>query len=289
MIKILPAMTLLSVLAAPLSVPLAYGDEPVSLWTIEQLDQPESVVADPESRLLYISNINGQPTELNRKGYISRATVDGEVLDQYWVSGMDAPKGMAIKGNKLYVADMQTLHVVNLKKGRIIKQFNAPEAVMLNDVTVADDGSVYVSDFLGGAIYRLKGSKFEQWFSHEKLPYPNGLLWQKGELLVGNWGEGLNSDFSTEVPGTLYRLDTKTKTLAPVAAGHQLGNLDGIVVEGEHIYVSDWVSGELYKLGEDERVRVLMLNAGLADIGSANGVIYAPMMLDNSVTAWQMP
>lgn len=257
-------------------------------WTIEGLDQPESVVALDDGKILLISNINGAPMELNGKGYITQATNKGRIVNKRWVEGLDAPKGMAVHDGNLYVADMQTLHVVDIASGKIVKQYQAPKAKMLNDVTVSDDGLVYVSDLIGGGIYRLQESTFALWFDSPQLPHPNGLLWDEGSLLVGGWGQGLGDDFTTEVPGTLYRLDPGSKSLVPVPEGYQLGNLDGVVKIDQDIYVSDWVSGVLYRLGGNERVKTLKLNAGLADIGAASEIIYAPMMMDGTVTAWDL-
>lgn len=279
-----------SVISISLTAASVNAAEQQPLWQLDGLNQPESVLAGPNGKVLYISNINGQPAEKNKKGYISRATADGKIIDKHWIDGLDAPKGMAISQGNLYVADMQTVHVISLKDGRIVKRYQANQAKMLNDVTVGDNGEIYISDLLGGGIYRLSGGRLDAWFSHEKLPHPNGVLWTQGALYVANWGEGMNPDFSTQVPGTLYRLDIEKKELKPVPTGYELGNLDGIVANGNNLYVSDWVTGEVYELTEKERRKVLQVKAGLADIGgSANGIVYAPMMMDNRVVAWQMP
>ncbi|WP_250655556.1 SMP-30/gluconolactonase/LRE family protein [Alkalimarinus coralli] len=267
-------------------VPIAQAEELAPLWKVEGMDQPESVVAGPDGQLLYVSNINGQPVEMNGQGYISKLSVDGQVVDKHWVEGLDAPKGMAVSQGLLYVADMQTLHVINMQQGSVVKHYQAPDAKMLNDVTVGESGEVYVSDLLGGAIYRLKEDRFDHWLANPKLPHPNGLLWHNGELYIANWGEGMKDDFTTREPGTLYRLDVASKTLKAVATGYHLGNLDGVVAMDSQLYISDWITGELYRLSGNERHKVLQLTAGLADIGSAgNGVIYAPMMMDNHIIA----
>lgn len=260
--------------------------EPDSIWQIGQLDQPESVVREPGGNYLYISNINGQPAEMNGLGYISRITNKGVLVDQTWVEGFDAPKGMAISKGHLYVADMQTLHVINLETAKIINRFSAPEAKMLNDVTVSGDGTVYISDLLGGGIYRLSDDSLELWLDHPQLPHPNGVLWHEGSLLVANWGEGMRGDFSTAIPGTLYTIDVKTNEVSALSNGFQLGNLDGIVADNNSLYISDWITGELYQLKGNERHRIGKLSAGLADIGgSGDGIIYAPLMMDNQVLA----
>jgi sugar lactone lactonase YvrE len=288
--RFIKSLVTASLVSISLTAASASAAEQQPLWQLDGLNQPESVLAGPNGKVLYISNINGQPAEKNKKGYISRVTADGNIIDKHWIDGLDAPKGMVISQDHLYVADMQTLHVISLNDGKIVKRYQVNEAKMLNDVTVGDNGEIYISDLLGGGIYRLSSGRLDAWFSHEKLPHPNGVLWSQGALYVANWGEGMNADFSTQVPGTLYRLDVEKKELKAVPTGYELGNLDGIVANGNQLYVSDWITGELYQLTNKERRKVLQLQAGLADIGgSANGVVYAPMMMDNRVVAWQMP
>jgi len=257
-------------------------------WTINNLDQPESVVASTDGQFIYISNINGQPMELNGQGYISIANVNGRMVDQHWLKGLDAPKGLAVSGQYLYIADMQKLVKVNTRTGKIEDSYTAPNAKMLNDVTATTDGTIYVSDLLEGTIHRLKNGKFEAWFKSTALPHPNGLYAQQGELLVGSWGKGMNSDFSTAELGSLLRLNIVEQQLSTVPTGYKLGNLDGVIVtEDESIYISDWLSGELFKLQGKERKLVLSLKPGLADIGANKQYLFAPMMMDNEVSAWK--
>ncbi|WP_261843012.1 hypothetical protein [Aliamphritea ceti] len=259
------------------------------LWQLQQLDQPESVAADPDNQWLYVSNINGAPTELNGKGYISRVNKQGKQFSQHWLTGLDAPKGLAINNGKLYVADMQTLHVINLSTGIVQQRHKLENAVMLNDITVGSDDTVYVSDMLGGGIYQLKNNQLSMWIEPEKLPHPNGLLWEKNQLLIASWGLDMQADFTTTIPGSLYQVNPSDKVLQPLATGYQLGNLDGIVSHKNALYVSDWISGELYQLKDNQRQKVLSSNPGLADIGGEGDILYAPMMMDNALMAWQLP
>jgi len=265
----------------------ALANDPIQeRWTIDNLHQPESVVIDATDDSVFVSNINGAPAELNGKGYISRISQDGKQLDQYWVEGLDAPKGMAIVGQHLFVADMQTLHMIDIPQGKIVKQFSVPNAKMLNDITAAPDGTVYVSDFLGGTIYRLHNDQLTAWFNSEQIPYPNGLLWDEDRLLIGNWGTEINPDFSTKTPGSLYQFKPNQKSLSVIPTGFELGNLDGIALAGSSLYVSDWISGELFKLNNKERTLLLTLPKGLADIAVAKDTLYTPRMMENKVTAW---
>ena len=257
------------------------------LWVVEGLDQPESVVYDQTHKQLIVSNINGAPLELNQQGYLSRISTDGEILEQHWVKGLNAPKGLAIYGDNVYVADMQVLHVINLSTGKTVQKFEIEDAKMLNDITVDEAGTVYVSDFLGGVIYRLKNQAFSAWFNSKDLPHPNGLLWQQNRLLIGSWGKEVQTDFSTKVPGSLYSLEADSQTLTPVSNGYQLGNLDGVVSIKDKLYISDWISGDLYELFDNQRIKVLSPGSGVADIGVHGNMIFAPMMHNGQLIAWQ--
>ncbi|NQZ91047.1 MAG: ATP/GTP-binding protein [Moritella sp.] len=285
--KIKKTALTLSIITASLTSYATNAQQPQ--WTIDNLDQPESVVTSVDGQFIYISNINGQPMELNGQGYISIANIDGKMVDQHWLKGLDAPKGLAVFGQYLYVADMQNLVEINTTTGKVENTYKAPKAKMLNDVTASTDGSIYVSDLLEGTIYRLQNGQFEPWFKSTALPHPNGLYAQQGELLVGSWGKGMNSDFSTAELGSLLRLNIDEQQLSTVPTGYKLGNLDGVIVTADKsIYVSDWLSGELFKLQGKERKLVLSLKPGLADIGANKQYLFTPMMMDNEVNAWKL-
>lgn len=264
------------------------ADNLAPLWKIDGFDQPESVVANPAEKAIYISNINGQPTELNGKGYISKVSIDGRVLNKHWLDHLDAPKGMAVFGDNLYIADMQQVHQVSISQARIIKQFQVDQAKMLNDITIADNGTVYISDLLGGSIYRISNNEITPWFNHKDLPHPNGLLWQKDTLLVASWGLGMNDNFTTKTAGSIYALNINSPELTVVNGSEKLGNLDGLVRQKGILYASDWISGELFKLKNAKSHKILNLNPGLADIGLSGSTLFTPLMLDGQVAAWKL-
>jgi sugar lactone lactonase YvrE len=261
---------------------------PDTHWSSAGFDEPESALPHPTKPLLYVSNINGKPTELNGKGYISLLADDGSVIRHAWVMGMNAPKGMAIHNNVLYVADMQELHIIDAEKGELLRSVKADSSVMLNDVAVDDKGTVYISDMLGGGIYRYNGSELSQWISKEDLPHPNGLFFNNKGLIVATWGEGLNDDFSTEVLGGLATINLNTKVISPYKNAQQLGNLDGITIVGDATIVNDWMNGNVfeYKNGQVKK----LFNAGkhASDISSKGDVLYVPMMFSKRIDAYKL-
>src|SRR5687768_10544586 len=68
------------------------------LWTLEGLQSPESVHLSADGAFLYVSNIGGEGDVRDGDGFISRASLDGRMLESRWATGMDAPKGMALRG-----------------------------------------------------------------------------------------------------------------------------------------------------------------------------------------------
>ncbi|TKB29717.1 MAG: ATP/GTP-binding protein, partial [Mesorhizobium sp.] len=104
------------------------------LWRTGGLEQPESALFDAAGKRIIISNIVGNPGEADGNGYLSILSMDGKMVTQHWTDGMDAPKGMAIAGGKLYVADLTHVRVVDLASGKLASTIDVPNAVFLNDM-----------------------------------------------------------------------------------------------------------------------------------------------------------
>ena len=67
------------------------------LWETETaLKVPESVRLDAKRKLMYVSNIDGEPWAADGKGSIAKVGLDGKIIAAEWVTGLDAPKGMAL-------------------------------------------------------------------------------------------------------------------------------------------------------------------------------------------------
>src|SRR5690606_12741434 len=80
------------------------------VWqTTCDLKTPESVLYDQEKDVIYVANIDGDPSEKDGNGFISILNSDGIVKNLQWIKNLDAPEGLAIFKNKLYVADIDKL------------------------------------------------------------------------------------------------------------------------------------------------------------------------------------
>ncbi len=259
------------------------------VWETDGFQAPESVCHDAARGVLYVSNVNGSPTEKNGQGYLSRLSSGGQVLQKKWVTGLNAPKGMAVVGDRLYVSDIDALVEIDIGRGEVIARYRAPGAKFLNDVTADGAGNVYVSDMMDDAIYRLASGRFALWIKDPKLNSPNGLYVQGDRLVVASWGQRTKG-FETDIPGHLLSVSLADGHVGDLGSGMPVGNLDGIEADSRGSYlVTDWMNGALYRINAKGDPRLLMdLPQGSADLAyiRSQGIAVIPMMNDGLVRAY---
>jgi hypothetical protein len=107
-------ITILSIAAASAA--------PRFLWEVKGLAQPESVVEDPTTGVIYVSNINGAVMQKDGNGFISRLTANGKMLERQWVKGLNAPTGLALHDRTLYAADVDQLIVIIAASGGMVER-----------------------------------------------------------------------------------------------------------------------------------------------------------------------
>jgi sugar lactone lactonase YvrE len=182
------------------SAPSAIDAAGASAIDVAGFEQPESVLHDVEGDVYLVSNVAGSPFEHDGRGYISRVSPSGELLDKAWLTGLDAPKGMAIHGDVLAVADLTVVRLFDRRSGAARSVVPIEGAVFLNDVVAAPDGSFLVSDSAFraegegiaaagvDAIYRVTADGAVSRFADGRdLGLPNGLAFLGDELLVASF------------------------------------------------------------------------------------------------------
>ena len=172
--------------------PEMLGDGVVKLWeTPPALDVPESVAFDPARRVLYVSSfVRAAPPGGASEGFVSRLALDGTILDREWVKGLRAPAGLAVRGDRLFAVERDGVAEIDIPTGTIAARHPVAGAVFLNDVAVAPDGALYVSDSGRHVIWRLVAGKVDVAAGGAEVRQPNGLLLDGGKLLFGNTGDG---------------------------------------------------------------------------------------------------
>jgi DNA-binding beta-propeller fold protein YncE len=268
---------LLAVIAATTST---IAQELIPAWKTDTLLRvPESVLFDRKSNILYVANINGKSDQVDGNGFISKVTTDGKIENLKWVTGLNAPKGMALIKGKLYVADLNAVAVIDLASAKLLKTIPIEGAKFLNDVTASENGDVYVSDSATGKIHLIKNDEASLYFESTEFKRINGLLALKDELYIADAGNGVH-----------YKL-SKDKQLQKFSETSQ--GADGIVQTGKNEYiVSSW-GGEIYFVSADGKSLKMLdtkdqkLNS--ADIGydEKTSMVFVPTFFGNSVMAYR--
>ncbi|MEO8902771.1 MAG: hypothetical protein ABI488_12100 [Polyangiaceae bacterium] len=261
----------------------------------EGIATPESVLHDEANDRYLVSNIDGKPDGVDGNGYITEISPDGKVVKAKFIAGggkvkLDAPKGMGIASGILYVADITVVRKFDLKTGAPKGDIPIPGATFLNDIAVAKDGRVFVSDSGlkssatgfeptgSDAVYVIDKGKVKPVAKSKDLGGPNGLLAVDKGVLVVTFGSN-----------ELYRLDENgAKQDVTKLPG---GGLDGIAQAGDTLLVSSWQTSTVYRgtLGGTFEP-VLVDLKGPADIGfdSQRKRVLVPRFLENAVEVYDL-
>lgn len=246
------------------------------IWVTDTiLPVPESVLYDKTDQILYTSLMDGSPAERDGKGSIGKLSTDGKIINLNWITGLNAPKGMAKFKNKLFVADLTEIVIIDIKQQKILKKITIDDSKILNDVTIDKKGVVYVSDPKVGKIFKLENNIATVYL--ENLNKPNGLKFIDNNLYF------LDN-------GSLYKMDDK-KNKQLLAEGME-ENTDGIeqIADNEFI-VSCW-TGVVYHVNKDGSKEILSDTRKeeyySADIGLDNEkkIVYVPSLFKKTITAY---
>lgn len=246
------------------------------LWESQNLPVPESVLYSATDKQLYVSLIDGAGNVKDGKGGIAILNPDGSVKKANWVEGLNAPKGLARFKNTLFVADIDAVVSIDIASGKIINKLEIEGAVFLNDVTVDNQGVVYVSDTRTNKIHRIKNGQSELYL--ENINGANGLKWINNNLYVLA---------NTE----LVKID-KNKNKTVIAKGFEKSG-DGLeqLQNGDFI-VTCW-AGLIYYVkanGEIKKLQDVQGQMNTADLGynAKENLLYIPTFNHNSVIAYKL-
>jgi hypothetical protein len=274
---------------APTTSPAA-APQPITIS--QNLQTPESVLYDAQQDLYFISNINGQPLAVDNNGYISRVNPDTLQMDAKWIEGgkpgvtLDAPKGMAVAGNILYVADITTVRKFDRNTGAPKGEIKITGSSFLNDLA-SDGPAVYVSDSglkagAGGsfeptgtdAVWKIVGNKAQRIAHGPELKRPNGVEVVNGKVWVVTFGDN-----------ELYQLENG-KRINVVTLPK--GSLDGLVhLDDGSFLVSSWEGKAVYRGPQSGPFTPVLENINApADIGydTKRKRLLVPHFMDSMVT-----
>ena len=260
---------------------------------ITGLRMPESVIYDQKRGELYVSNLNGSFDAREGSGFLSRVAPTGEINELRWVTGLNAPKGMGIAGDTLYVTDIDHIVEINIDTGTIVGRYPVPNALFLNDIGIDETGNVYASDMFGNSIYRLADGVVELWLSDDELESPNGLVVQGSVLFVACYGQRHGTGFLPKWPGHVKTVSLNTREIESFGDGRPVGNLDGLEPDGRgNFFVTDFNTGALVLVRPSGESVVLIELAGrIADheFVEHQRLVFIPLTFEDRVVGYRVP
>jgi sugar lactone lactonase YvrE len=262
---------------------------------------PESVRYDADLDVFFVSNINGNPSQHDGNGFIAVVRADSTgVVKMLVESGkngatLDAPKGLAIVGDTLWVADINHLRAFNKRTGAKVADIDlsSQHALFLNDLVVGGDGAVYATDTgiqfddKGGIshpgvdqIFKIEGRKATA-LKADSLNGPNGIAWDaaNGRFILGPFN---GTAVQTWKPGD--------KTSGTLVNGP--GQYDGIEVLGDgRVLVTSWADSAVHVIQNGAVSKLITNVAAPADIGvdTKRGVVAIPRFNDGKVEYYKIP
>jgi hypothetical protein len=265
------------------------------------LQTPESVRYDADQDVFFIANISGHPTRKDNNGWIGRVTAGQPGPAAVFIAGgrdgvfLHAPKGMAIQGDTLWVADIDILRGFDKNTGKFVAAvgFWSKNVAFLNDVVLGGDGALYITDSGmtfdeagemkpapgGPRIYRLAGRAMTEELKGDVIPGANGIAYDSANtrFILGTFG---SKELKTWRPGALPE---------PLATGP--GMYDGVEIVNGRVYVSSWADSAVHVL-ENGALRPFVRNLpSPADIGvdTKRGVLAVPRFNDGRVEYYKLP
>jgi len=268
----------------------------------DDMKAPESVRYDPELDLFYVSNVNGNPAEHDGNGFIAVVRADStgaatKVLVQGGKGGarLDAPKGLALVGDTLWVADINHVRAFNRRTGAPIADIDlsAQRATFLNDVAVDGGGAIYVTDtgIAFGAHGAVSHPGVDQIFKitgrtavairADSLDAPNGIAWDStsDRFVLG--------PFMGRAVRTWKEGDTAATTLVDGP-----GQYDGVEVMADgRILVTSWADSAVHVIQNGELSTLVPNVSAPADIGvdTKRNIVAIPRFNDNKVDYYKIP
>jgi sugar lactone lactonase YvrE len=266
------------------------------------LKTPESVKYDADLDVYFVSNIDGNPSGKDGKGEITKIRADSTGTSMPFIESgkngvtLNAPKGLAIKGDTLWVADIDAVRAFNKRTGAPISSVDlrGQKATFLNDVAIGGDGDVYVTD-TGIAfdakgqvshpgvnrVFKIAGKTATEAAKGDSIQSPNGITWDSANnrFLIATFS---GNDVLAWAPGS--------DKVTHVASGP--GQYDGIeVLSDGRILVSSWADSAVHVI-QNGKMSALVHNVNApADIGldTKRNVLAVPRFSDNKVEFFKVP
>jgi hypothetical protein len=233
----------------------------ISEKTVTGFGHVESVAYDPAGQVFYTSDFGPdlKPADKDGKGKITKVSIDGKILEDGFLPAkgqtLNKPKGIWISSNRMWVTDIDSVWVFDLKT-KEGKKLELPGVTFANDPTVMN-GELYVSDNRSDQLVRVEPADFLKSKAAPKITVvfsgksinPNGLYPGKDGalLMVGFKGKDEPRGIYSMAPGK-----------DPVELSDKIGMLDGLYqMKDGDLLATDWASGSLFQWNKKDGMQKL--------------------------------
>jgi sugar lactone lactonase YvrE len=259
------------------------------LVTVTGFSGPEAVRYDEEGDVYFVSNFNGSGGERDGNGFISRVSPDGVIETLEFATGTEAspfhaPRGMFIKADTLFAADVDGIHGFDRTTGVHLSyvDFSSLSPGFLNDISAGPDGTIYITDTGTGRLYGIMNGEASIVVEDSMLGQPNGITWdgENSRFLLGTWGNRK----------TLRAWDPTTGQLTVINESTG-GNFDGIEIIRGKVIVASQVDTSLHVLTETGTRSIIKTSGSPADIAVdlKRSRVAVPYIALDMVDIWQLP
>lgn len=201
---------------------------------------------------ILLSNFGGDeldPLNADGKGYIVALDRNGSSILIPADGTLNAPKGMAVKDDYLFVADVGCVIIYNLKKldEKPIKIQFPKDDLFVNDIIAIDD-MLLISVTNTGRLYTIDATNPERLDGTvpvfvASIAGANGLAERDGILYIASYNPSEVPDHSN----VIYSIDITLPGAKLVnMLGDRMGQYDGLALnkEGTRLYFSNWLNSE---------------------------------------------
>jgi hypothetical protein len=260
---------------------------PRLIASLEGFEGPEAVKYDPDQDVYFVANFGAASDEpRDGNGYISRVGPEGEIVAARFGVGPDGtplhmPRGMALKGDTLWVADVDGIHGFDRRSGDWLAfvDFTAHEPGFLNDIDVGGDGFLYVTDTGASRVYRVRDGTAEIAVEDERTGPPNGITWDQGRgaFLLAPWEGGGGVVHAWSPDGGFEAAFTI-----------EADRFDGIELMDGAVLVATQSDSTIWAYEDGAPRRLFRVDGAPADIGvdTQRGRVAVPYIALNRVDLW---
>jgi hypothetical protein len=279
--------------------PPAAAAQAAKVIVVEGFSTPESAIWDAKDDVWFVSNINGNPSARDGNGFISRLTRDGVLDSPRFIAGgrdsvvLNGPKGLALVGDTLWVADIDAIRAFNIQTGQpVASVVLGRQAKFLNDIAVGPDGTLYITD-TGvefdpngqmshpgpDRIFALKGRTVSVAAEGDWLERPNGITWDQA-----------NSRFVIVPFGGPHLLGWSPGAANADTLGTGPGGQDGVEVLDGELLVTSWADSTVFAASASGNRKVVTGVPSPADIGvdQLRGLVAIPIFTEDRVEVWRV-